>query len=123
VHCFYAGTEYAHGSLSLQECLVPEFRVRTKKTMAAATIESIKWVRMRCRISIKGAATDLKVDLRTKLANAGSSLVTPKSPEEDGTVSLAVEDEDAVGTAAFAVLLTADGQVIDKRSTTVGGEE
>lgn len=125
IHCFYAGTEYAHGSLSLQECLVPELRVRAKKTTAAATIESVKWVRMRCKVTIEGNGAGLKVDLRTKLADAGSSLLTPKvpkSPEPEGTVSLAVEDEDEVGTAAFLVLLTGDGQVIDKRSTTVGGE-
>jgi len=123
IQCFYAGKEYAHGSLSLQECLVPEMRVRATKELTPATIESVKWVRMRCRVTIEGNGAGLRVDLRTKLADAGSSLVTPKSPEPEGTVSLAVEDDDTVGTAAFIVLLTGDGQVIDKRSTTVGGEE
>jgi hypothetical protein len=123
IHCFYAGTEYAHGSLSLQECLVPELRVRAKKTTPSATIDAIKWVRMRCRVTIGGNATAVRADLRTKLADPSSSLASPKSPEPDGSVSLAVKNEDQVGTAAFVVLLTADGQVIDKCSTTVGGEE
>jgi hypothetical protein len=34
-----------------------------------------------------------------------------------------VEDDSVLGTAAFLVLLNAAGQVLEKQSTTVGGEE
>jgi hypothetical protein len=40
----------------------------------------------------------------------------------DGGVSLLVEDDGAEGAAALVVLLTADGQVVDRRATTVGTE-
>jgi hypothetical protein len=123
ISCFVAGKEYAHGSLSLQECLVPQLKVSAAKTAPSASIKSAKWVRMRCKIEVEGNAAGLRVDLRTKLADAASSLVTPKTVEADGTVSVMVEDDSVLGTAAFLVLLTAGGQVLEKQSTTVGGEE
>ena len=39
ISCFVAGKEYAHGSLSLQECLVPELKVWAAKTPPAASIK------------------------------------------------------------------------------------
>lgn len=122
ISCFVAGIEYAHGSLSLQECLVPEMHIRTSKTTPAASIESVRWVRMRCKVTIDGNGPGLRVDLRTKVADASSSLATAKPVEADGTASLVVTDEDAVGTSAVVVLLAADGQVIAKEPTTVGEE-
>lgn len=125
IHCFYAGTEYAHGSLSLQECLVPELRVRASKTAPAARIESVKWVRMRCKVVVEGGAPGLKVDLRAKLADPASSLLVPKLAKPvapDGTASVVVEDEEMAGKAAFVVLLGPDGQVAGKQHTTVGEE-
>src|SRR5262249_13403066 len=123
ISCFIAGKEYAHGSLSLQECLVPQIKVTATKTAPVATIKSAKWVRMRCKLEIEGNTAGLRVDLRTKLADAATSLVTPKPVEADGTVSVMVEDDCVLGTAAFLVLLTPAGQVLEKQSTTVGGEE
>ena len=53
ISCFIAGKEYAHGSLSLQECLVPELKVRAAKTspgskhqirqMGSACVARSKW--------------------------------------------------------------------------------
>jgi hypothetical protein len=123
ISCFIAGKEYAHGSLSLQECLVPQLRVSAAKTAPAATIKSVKWVRMRCKIEVEGDAAGLRVDLRTKPADAASSLVSPKPIEADGTASVIVEDDSMLGTSVALVLLTAAGQVLEKRSTTVGGGE
>ena len=123
ISCFVAGKEYAHGSLSLQECLVPQLKVTATKTAPTASIKSAKWVQMRCKIEVEGNAAGLRVDLRTKLADPASSLVTPKPVDTDGTASVMVEDDSMLGTAAFLVLLTAAGQILEKQSTTVGGEE
>jgi hypothetical protein len=123
ISCFVAGKEYAHGSLSLQECLVPQFKVTAARKAPTATIKSAKWVGMRCKVEVVGNAAGLRVDLRTKLADAASSLVTPKPVEADGTASVLVEDDSVLGTAAFLVLVTAGGQVLEKQSTMVGGEE
>lgn len=121
ISCFVAGKEYAHGSLSLQECLVPKLIVRA--TPASSKIQSVKWVGLRCRVTVSGNAPGLQVDLRTKLADPASSLAAGKPVGSDGTASLPVEDDSSVGMAAHVVLLAADGQIIDKCSTTVGGEE
>jgi hypothetical protein len=47
--------------------------------------------------------------------------VAPKAVGDAGQVSLAVRDE-SEGQAAMVVVLDATGQVLDKRSTIVGGE-
>jgi hypothetical protein len=122
ITCFVAGKEYAHGSLSLQECVVPEMHVRAGKAAATARIESVKWHGLRCKITVQGDGDAVRADLRTKLADPATSLTTPKPVGGDGSVSLPVEDDSQEGAAAFVVLLDADGQVIDKQSTTVGGD-
>src|SRR5260370_18802098 len=60
ISCFVAGKEYAHGSLSLQECLGPELKARAAKTASAASIKSAKWVRMRCKIEVEGNASGFR---------------------------------------------------------------
>jgi hypothetical protein len=124
IGCFVAGKEYAHGSLSLQECLVPRLTVTAAPATTTASILSAKWTGLRCKVTVEGAATGIQVDLRTKLADASSSLaVAPKAPGPDGTVTLFVEDDSAESTAVSVVLLDGAGQVIAKYPTTVGGGE
>src|SRR5688572_32252278 len=58
-----AGKEYAHGSLSLQECLVPELLVRTASPAGlAATIKSVRWTGLRCRVAAEGDVSGLRAD-------------------------------------------------------------
>ncbi|HYT88221.1 MAG TPA: BREX-1 system phosphatase PglZ type B [Gemmataceae bacterium] len=121
ISCFVAGKEYAHGSLSLQECLVPQLKVLASRSPVSAKIKSVKWVGLRCRVAVEGTVTGLQVDLRTRLADAGSSVAAPRPVTADGTAAFPVED-DHEGAAVTVVLLSADGQVIDRRPTTVGGE-
>lgn len=124
---FRASTEYSHGGLSLQECVVPNLVVRPAQPSGpAAALEDVRWTGMRCRIRVTGAGAGWQLDLRTKAADPASSLVQhgqPKPVGPDGTVSLVVADPDQEGTAAAAVLLDSEGRVIAKRNTTVGGEE
>jgi hypothetical protein len=105
---FKAGLEYTHGGLSLQECLVPEFTVRTsgsKKDEAA--VQSIKWVGLRCRVQTTvrnaGIAAELRSESGDKRAGAAA-----KDVEADGQVSLLVTDDrldhkKAIGIARFPV--------------------
>jgi hypothetical protein len=123
IGCFVAGKEYAHGSLSLQECLVPRLTVTAAAAAVPASVTSAKWTGLRCKVTVEGAADGMKVDLRTKIADPASSLAVPKSLGADGTASLFVEDDGAEGTAAFVVLLDAAGSVIAKFATAVGGGE
>ena len=64
------------------------------------------------------------VDVRTKPASAASSVaVSAKRLNESGRGGLVVEDEDLAGTAAVLVVLDAEGRVLTKRPTTIGGED
>lgn len=124
ISCFKEGTEYSHGSLSLQECVIPVFSVRPgKASLPSATITGAKWVGLRCRVHVEGATTECLVDLRTKAADATSSLLVEKLPKtigNEGFASIAVQNEDDVGIAGIVVLLTQDGQIVHKYPTTVG---
>lgn len=124
---FRAGVEYSHGGLSLQECVVLDLVVRPAEPSApAATVESVRWAGLRCRVRVEGARAGWRVDLRTKAADPASSLARDKESKvvgPDGEVSLVVDDPDLEGTAATVVILDADGRPVAKRNTTVGGEE
>ena len=122
IACFVANTEYAHGGLSLQECLVPVLRVTAGAGSAATpSIASVAWVGLRCRVRIENAK-GLVVALRTQVGNADSTLGEPKRLDEDGAVSLLVADDSLEGATAAVVVLDANGQAVARRSTIVGGE-
>jgi hypothetical protein len=63
----------------------------------------------------------LNLDIRTKPAQASSSLVAQPKLLVDGKVSLAIIDDDQLGAAAVVVVIDAQGNVIQKMATTVGG--
>lgn len=123
VSSFIAGADYAHGGLSLQECLVPvlDLVLATPAAAAQVTIKAVTWKGLRCVVEVDGTALGLAVDVRTKPALATSSLVSSVKPLEAGKVSVAVVDDDNLGAAAVIVVLAADGQVLQKQATTVGG--
>lgn len=123
VSSFIAGADYAHGGLSLQECLVPVLDLVVAAPAAAAqvTIKSVTWKGLRCVVEVDGSSAGLTVDVRTKPALATSSLVASVKPLEAGKASVAVADDDNLGAAAVVVILAADGQVLQKQATTVGG--
>lgn len=122
VSSFIAGAEYAHGGISLQECLVPVLRFDCAGGMGqtgSVTIQSVTWKGLRCAVVVEGAEPGYRVDIRTKAALAASSLVASK-PFVDGKASVAVADDEHMGAAAVVVVLGADGQVLQKQATAVG---
>ena len=125
VACYVAGSEYAHGGLSLQECLVPDlvFMGAAGGPVAAAKVVDIQWHGLRCRIVTDAAGAGLRADLRTKAGDAASSITEPKPVDAEGKVGLLVKDEDLKGTVASLVLVDAAGKVFCKETTTVGGED
>ena len=122
IACFVANTEYAHGGLSLQECLVPFLRVTAGVANAAApSIASVAWVGLRCRVRVE-RAEGMTVALRTQVGNADSALGEPRRLGEDGAASLLVADDSLEGATAAVVVLDANAQVLARQSTIVGGE-
>lgn len=125
ISCFKAGMEYAHGGLSLQECLTPVLTVVLGGKAAEAKIGDVKWMGMRCKFEVEDAGLGMKVDIRTKPADKNSSIIGGSVEiGDDNKASLLVDDDSYMGTAAVVVLLDHQERVIAKESTTVpGGEE
>jgi hypothetical protein len=125
VHVFVKGMEYAHGGLSLQECLVPEMSVTgTAGAKVYASVDACRWVGMRCRLVVKGEFQGLTVDLRTCAGDASSSVLGESKPvDENGKAALLIENDDLLGTAAVIVLIDKHGELITKHPTTIGGDE
>jgi hypothetical protein len=121
IGAFMANTEYAHGGVSLQECVIPDLIVERGEETIVAAITEIKWRGMRCRVSVKSNATDLQVDLRLNWKQAASSIAaSPKELGESGEASLAVSDDNHEGAAASVVVSDASGRVLDYKPTNVG---
>lgn len=125
ISCFVKGNEYAHGGVSLQECVIPEIMVTPgeQERASVTSIEEIKWSGLRCRVTVSPPESDLTVDLRKSVNDPTSSICGAKSPESDGVASLLVRDDDLEETPIVVVLLDVGGQVIGKQPTLVGGEE
>jgi hypothetical protein len=124
ISCFVKGNEYAHGGASLQECLIPIITVKGDSQSAGveATIQEVKWMGFRCKVKVQSAGESLTVDIRTKVNDAGSSTTTPKTVSGDGTASLVVSDDSLEGNSAIVVLINANGKIINKQTTIIGGE-
>ena len=121
ISVFKNGLEYAHGGLSLQECVAIEFTVTSDRAIAPqATITGFEWVGLRCRVRVAGETKNLRVGLRTKAADASTSIAAPKEASIDKPTSLVVEDDSLEGTAAIVVLIGEGDVVIAKQATTVG---
>jgi hypothetical protein len=122
---FVAGQEYAHGGVSLQECLVPVLTFASTAAPASVivTIGEVQWVGLRCRVMAEPAAKGLLADLRTKPNDPNSSVAEPKALDVDGKAALLVADESLEGTTVSLVICDTSGRVVCKEATTVGGDK
>lgn len=125
VSCFGKGFEYAHGGVSLQECVLPDlvFTLDVAPAQITANIIDVQWRGMRCRVSVEPAGVPVMADIRTKVGVASTSIAPPKRVDPEGKVSLLVEDDSLSGTTVSVVLMDDSGRVLAKRATTVGGEK
>jgi len=121
VGSFAKNTEYSHGGISPQECIVPELIVERGGSATTATISAISWRGMRCRVSVTTNDPSVRVDLRLNWKQANTSIAaSAKEVGPAGEASLAVADDSHEGAAATVVVVDGAGSVIDRRSTTVG---
>ena len=124
IGCFTNGKEYDHGGISLQECLIPVVTITRKAAKTSARIQEHAWRGLRCKVTIDGSAKGLTVDIRTKPADATSSVANGGKHIEDGhSTSPVVEDDGLLGTAAVVVLIDQNGTVLSKVPTTIGGDK
>jgi len=119
--CFSKGYEYAHGGVSLQECVVPEIIVERAEGATKATITGFQWRGMRCRVSVSTNDPGVRVDLRLNWKQADKSIVAAvKEVGQAGEASLVVEKDAYEGASAMVVALDRAGNVLDRKATTVG---
>ncbi len=119
---FKKNEEYAHGGISVQECLVPYMIIENKnRPSLTGKIKSVKWINLTCRIETDGAPNGYKIDIRTKASDSESSILLPKKPKEiaEGKCSI-MADDSFEGMAVNIVLMTVDEIIIDKITTEVG---
>jgi hypothetical protein len=118
---FRAGDVYAHGGISPQECVIPVLEAELGIGAMYASIQSIEWRGMRCRVRVQTNNPGVKVDLRTNWKQGATSIVTAaKEVGTIGEVSLAVVDDKYEGAAASVVLLDREDKVIASQTTCVG---
>lgn len=123
IGCFQAGVEYAHGGLSLQECLTPVIQVSGNTQTSRVTIDEVTWPRaLRCRVTLSGHDATTLVDIRTKPDDPQTSvLFEPKPASLDAPTSLPIARDDLLGTAIHIVALQ-NGKVVARVLTSIGGE-
>jgi len=121
---FKRNVEYAHGGVSLQECVTPDLTMNSPTTSGADVVRIVElsWTGLRCRITSDPATPGGIADLRTKPNDPQASVSLPKAVDSEGKVSLLVADADLRGTAVRAVIVDRVGHVVASAPTTIGGE-
>jgi hypothetical protein len=122
ISTFRAGTVYAHGGLSVQEALTAFLTVTSQGAIGLLNVRmaSVRWAGLRAQVQLEGDFSGVTVDLRVRPADASSSVLgAARTPDESGRVSLVVENDDLLGSAAVVVALR-DGSVVAKQPVAIG---
>ena len=119
--CFNKSEEYAHGGLSIQECLIPDLVVtRAGDATVTAAITSLEWRGLRCFVEAEVRGGQAVADLRLERPAGESVAAMPKAVDADGTTSLVLAGDEHEAAALVLVLLDDAGRVLAQRSTRVG---
>ncbi|MCP3890525.1 MAG: BREX-1 system phosphatase PglZ type B [Desulfobulbaceae bacterium] len=91
ISCYKSGEEYAHGGLSLQECLGLQMHI-TKEPIATqgeVQITDVVWKGLRCKVAVDGLFAGLQLDVRSQAGNESSSIVMSiKAIDSNGVASV-----------------------------------
>jgi hypothetical protein len=120
VACFNKSPAYAHGGLSVQECLTPDISVTRGETGGArASITSVMWRQLRCVVEGESSGSDVFADLRLARPSGESVVVSPKKLE-DGSASLVLAGDEHEDAPLTLVLVDDGGTILAHRSTRAG---
>lgn len=122
INFFKANNEYAHGGISIHECLVPTLLIeKSGDAFEDAEIKTVKWVNLKCTIETSDLPDEFSIDIRSKYNDEKSSIVLSNNKTlKDNKVTLMVDDEFEYQ-AATIVLLNENERILYKSPTTVGG--
>ena len=125
ISCYKRGEDYAHGGLSLQECLTLHLVVKGAAAGSTADVDiaNVTWRGLRCNVALEQEGVEATADLRERAGDPESSVVmAPRALKDNGTCSLVVEDEGLEGKPAILVLLDQAGRLIQQREVRIGGD-
>ena len=118
--CFNRSEEYAHGGLSIQECLIPDMVVTRAESAAAGRIASVTWRGLRCFVEAEVRGGPVTADLRLERPNGASAAAAAKPVDAEGAVSLVLADDEHETAALVLVLLDDAGRVLAQRPVRAG---
>jgi len=123
IACYRHGEEYAHGGLSLQECLTLQLAVisKAKASQGQVRLDDVGWKGLRLSVSLETPVAEVSADVRREAGDPGSSIVVARKKfSAHGTCSLIVENEDLEGKTAWLVVLDAEGVLLAQEQVTIG---
>ncbi|HFD80327.1 MAG TPA: BREX-1 system phosphatase PglZ type B [Gammaproteobacteria bacterium] len=121
IACFNKSEEYAHGGVSIEECLIPDLLIEQgDKTRVAAKILSITWRGLRCFVEASVSGGAVTADLRLEQPSGQSVTAQPKPIEPDGAASLVLVDDEFEGRALVLVLCDETGRILAQKPTSAG---
>ena len=124
IACFNRSEEYAHGGLSIQECLIPDLVVtRVEGAETVARVESVTWRGLRCFLEADVRGGPVMADLRLARPTGESVVAAAKPVDAGGAVSLVLADDEHEAAALVLVLLDETGRVLAQRPVRVGVDE
>jgi hypothetical protein len=118
---FKVNQEYAHGGISLQECLTPVITVESNKKLLGDINIKHKWTGLKCTIEVSGVEKGYIIDVRTRYNDERSSVISkPKLLSGNGKISVFVEEISHENEAAFIVVTDNKGVILEKIQTVIG---
>jgi len=125
ISCFRYGLEYAHGGVSLQECLILEILVSPGSlhtSRIAPEIIDVVWKGLRCTVTVDGVFENLSLDIRTQPGDSASSVVLAVNQiRKNRVASVVVENEDLEGVEATIVIIDQKNELVTQINTIIGG--
>ena len=121
IACFSQRPEYAHGGVSIQECLIPDIRVEGMAHGGVrAKILSVSWLRFRCNVGIEAQGGSVTAHLRLGSASGESVASQPKPVDADGLASLVLADDEHRDADLVLVVTDTEGRVLAQQPTRTG---
>ena len=124
-YAFRAGEAYAHGGVSLQECVVPDITIGDVVSGGSvvggtARIASVAWKRFRLTVTLDREPVDLDIEVRREARDPTSRIEATRVGGDGPRVELRVDPDVDEETPVAVVVVDAHGSVLDAKTTAIG---